>query len=95
MGSDNHQTQIPEQLQTTDLPDDPLEEWGNATLKATFADIYADHVVGGRGGWMATVALRAMQDELLDRGISPVRALETEASPMPDADMGTSSAAAD
>lgn len=68
---------LPEQLESVDaIPEDALSFWDDETLKGRFEDMYRRYVVDAKGGWMDNLAIRAMQDELVNRGISPVLVLK-------------------
>lgn len=68
---------VPDQLSSVnELPPNPLNDWGDATLKRNFANTYDGVSWGENVGANMSIKLHAMHQELVDRGISPVRALE-------------------
>lgn len=77
MGAGSHPTAVPKQLKRLDdMPDNPMQHWDDRTLKRALVDMYRTYVLDGRGGWVKNLAIRAMEDEMVERGISPVRVVE-------------------
>lgn len=70
-----HETSVPKQLETVDMPSDPLDHWTAETVKRQFVDSYRRYS-NGCGGWLRSIALRRLHDELVNRGISPVVILD-------------------